>query len=168
MTVRDTSKATKLSRQAVDSIFMRLRQIMFDHGLVKFDFSNVDEPHPARFVFNPKHRGVPERHHDLYAAELVHRVLTAQNLRSFEELSASNPAHVKKAIRLHKIRQNGMRRFAVIEQQTLKPGETEPKRIPFDPLDFEESSTLLINEHRLDRHTAFFRYLWGLLLRYPL
>ena len=168
MTVKDTAAATRLSRQAVDAIFMRLRQRMFDHGLVKFDFANSDEPQPARYVFNPKHRGVPERHHPLYAAEFLHRVLTAQNLKGFDELSAANPAHVKKAIRLSRLRQNGMRRYAVIERQTLKSGETEPKLIPFDPLDYEESSTILINERMLDPQTAFFRYLWSLLLRHPL
>lgn len=167
MTVKETADATKLSRQAVDSIFMRLRERMRDFGLFKF-VPNTDEPEPARYIFNPKHRGVPERYHALYAIETIHRVLCAQNLKGFEELSASNPAHVKKAIRLHGIRQNGLRRYAVIERLKPEPGERQPKTVPFSPLDFKETSTLLINERMLDPDTAFFRYLWGLLLRHPL
>lgn len=168
MTVKATADATKLSRQSVDDIFHRLRERMFHHGLVRFDFKDNAEPHPVRYVVNQTHRGAPERHHDFHAAELIHRALTAQNLKGFEELSAANPAHVKKAIRLHLTRPGGYRRYAVIEQQTLKPGETEPLRIPFDPLDFEETSTLLINDRKPDPAEAFFRYLWGLLLRHPL
>lgn len=167
-TVIETAAQAKLSRQSVDDIFMRLRERMRDHGLVKFDFEASDEPHPVRFVVNQTHRGSPERHHDLHAVELIHRALTAHNLKGFEELSASNPSHVKRAIRLHLTRPGGYRRYAVIEQQALKPGETEPKRIPFDPLDFEETSTILINDRRPDPNEAFFRYLWDLLLRHPL
>ena len=167
MSVKDTASQTRLSRQSADIIFTRLRERMRDHGLVKFDFTS-DEPHPVRFIVNEKHRGAPAHTHDLYAVELIHRGLIAHNLKGFEELSASNPNHVKKAIRLHGIRQNGIRRYAVIEQMKPKPGETEGVTRPFAPLDYEEDSTLLINERMLDAPTAFFRYLWKLLLRHPL
>lgn len=139
LTVAETADATKLSRQAVDTIFMRIRERLRDHGLVRFE-PNPNEPSPARFVFNPKHRGVPERYHDLYAIELINRVLCAQNLKGFEELAASNPAHVKRAIRLSKLRINKMRRYAIIERKPLKPGETEARLIPFDPLDYDEAA----------------------------
>ena len=109
-TVIQTATDAKLSRQSVDDIFHRLRERLFHHGLVKFDFGNTDEPHPVRFVVNQTHRGAPERHHDLHAAELVHRGLHTVNLKGFEELSAANPAHVKKAIRLHLTRPGGYRR----------------------------------------------------------
>lgn len=167
LTVKDTAAATRLSPQAVDAIFMRLRERMFHHGLVKFDLPK-DQPSAAQVIFDRKHRGVPEKSHPFYTAEFVHRVLCEQNLPGFEELSAANPAHVKKATRLHGLRQNGMRRYVVIERFKPQPGETEPKIRPFAPLDFEEDSTILINERKLDPHTAFFRYLWGLLLRHPL
>ena len=167
MTVKDTAAATKLAKPSVDSIFMRLRERMFHHGLVKFDLPK-DEPSAAQAIFDRKHRGVPERSHPYYTAEFVHRVLCAQNLQGFEELSAANPAHVKKAIRLHGLRQNGMRRYVVLEKMKAREGQKEGEVRPFAPLDFEESSTILINERKLDPHTSFFRYLWGLLLRHPL
>lgn len=157
-----------MSRQSVDDIFHRLRERLFTHGLVQFDFDTSDEPHPVVPIINQRHRGAPKRYHDYHAAEVIHRALTAQNLTGFEELSAANPSHVKKAIRLHLTHPGGYRRFAVIERRSLKPGETEPKLIPFDPLDFEETSALLINDRRPDPDEAFFRYLWDLLLRVPL
>lgn len=94
MAVSQAAAVTKLFRQSVDDIiFMRLRERMFHHGLVGFDFSNADEPHPVRSVVNEKHRGSPQRFHDLHAAELIHRELTRHSLKGFEELSAANPAH---------------------------------------------------------------------------
>ena len=167
MTAKDTAIATKLSEPSIEAIFHRLREQMRDHGMFAFQ-NNPDEPQPARFVFNRKHRGVPEKDHPLHAIELIHRVLSAQNLKGFEELSASNPAHVKRATRLHGIRQNGMRRYAVLEKLKPKVEQTEGETRPFAPLDFEEDSTILINERKLDPHMAFFRYLWGLLLRHPI
>ena len=66
------------------------------------------------------------------------------------------------------MRVNKMRRYAIIERKTLRPGEKEPQLIPFDPLASDETSTLPVNERMIEPHTAFFRYLWGLLLRHPL
>lgn len=167
MTVADTARETKLAKPTIDAIFMRLRERLLKHGLVSYDFK-PGEPHPARFIFNRKHRGVPEKYHDLYSAELVNRILCAQQLQGFEELSASNPAHVKKATKLQALRQNGVRRYNVLERLKPAESETEPKTVPFSPLDYREDSTILINERKLDPRTAFFRYLWDLLLRHPL
>lgn len=61
-----------------------------------------------------------------------------------------------------------MRRYKVIERFKPTPDETTPQTRPFAPLDYETTSTILINEIKLDRHEGFFRYLWGLLLRHPL
>ena len=167
VTVRETAAETKLSRQSIDAIFMRIRERIFSHGLVRFDFSG-DEPQPVRYVVNAKHRGAPEKYHHLYAAELIHRALTAQQIKGFEELQASNPAHIRRATKLHGMRQSGLRRYVVFERLRAEPGEAEGKVRPFAPLDFEETSTILINERMLDPHTAFFRYLWKLLLTHPL
>lgn len=167
MTVKDAVAATKLSAPSVDAIFMRLRERMRDYGLFRLE-PNPGEPHPARHIFNRKHRGVPEHSQDLYAIETIHRVLCAQNLRGFEELSASNAAHVRRAIQLHGAKQEGKRRYTVFEKLALKPGQAEPEIRPFAPFDYETTSTLLINERMLSPETAFFRYLWQLLLRHPL
>ena len=168
MTVKDTAAATKLARPTIEAIFMRLRERMLHHGKVRFDL-DPNQPQPAQAVFDRKHRGVPQKSQILYTAEFVHRVLCAQRLTGFKELSAANPEHVKEAIRLHAHRgKNGFRQYVVLEKLKTASGETEPKTRPFAPLDFEESSTILINERKLDAHEGFFRYLWGLLLRHPL
>lgn len=167
MPVTAAAKATGISRQSIDVIYMRIRERLFHHGLVQFNFSS-NEPHPVRYRVNVRQKGAPERFHHLYAAELIHRGLTAHNLKTFEELSASNPKHVKRAIKLYSIKVNGLRRYAVFEKMKAKDGEAQPNVRPFAPFDYEESSTLLINERMIEPHTAFFRYLWGLLLRHPL
>lgn len=166
MTVKDTAETTRLSRPSIDAIFMRLRERMLHHGLVRFNLP--DAPSPAQAVFDRKHRGVPEKSHPLYTAEFVHRVLCAQRLDGFEELSAVNPDHIKRATRLHAHRQNGMRRYVVIEKLQPTPEKPEGWTRPFAPLLFEPTSSILINERKLDAHAGFFRYLWGLLLRHPL
>ena len=165
--VKDTAAATRLSLHSVDSIFMRLRMTMRDHGLVQFQF-DPNAAQPIGPITGPKHRGVPEKSKDLYAVEFIHRVLSAQQLKGFEKLSASDPAHVTRATRLMKVKQGGMLRYAVIEQLAPVAGESEPRTRAFSPLEYDESSTILINERKLDPHAAFFRYLWDLLLRHPL
>jgi len=167
MNVKDTATATRLSAHSVDAIFMRLRETMRDNGLVGFQFyPNI--PQPIGPVVGPKHRGVPEKSKDLYAVEFIHRVLTAQQLGGFEKLSACDPKHIARATRLMKVKQGGILRYAVIEQLAPVPGESEPRTRSFSALEYDERSTILINERKLDPHTAFFRYLWDLLLRYPL
>lgn len=94
--------------------------------------------------------------------------MAVQQFSGFEELSAANPALVKRAIKLHGLKQNGMRRYAVIEQLKPKAGEAEPQTRPFAPFDYETNSTLLINERKLDPDTAFFRFRWKLILDHPL
>lgn len=65
-------------------------------------------------------------------------------------------------------RVNGLRRYAVFERMKPRDSQTDGEVRPFAPLDFEEDSTFLINERMIEPHTAFFRYLWDLLLRHPL
>jgi len=166
MTVKDTAAATKLSPQAVDAIFMRLRERMFTNGMVRFDLP--DEPSAAQAIFDTKHRGVPEKSHPFYTAEFIHRVLKAQRLTGFEELSAAKPDDVKKATKLHGLRRNGIRQYVVLEKLKPTPEKPDGKIVPFSPLDFREDSVILINERAFDAHENFFRYLWGLLLRHPL
>jgi hypothetical protein len=167
MTAKDTAAATKLTPQAVDAIFMRLRERMFTNGLVKFDLPE-GEPSAAQVIFDKKHRGVPDKSHPYYTVEFVHRVLKAQRLTGFEELDAGNPEHVKKATRLHAARRNGFRQYVVLERLKPTPEKPDGETVPFSPLDYREDSTILINERALDAHDNFFRYLWGLLLRHPL
>ena len=58
---------------------------------------------------------VSSQSHPFYTAEFVHRVLCAQRLTGFKELSASNSEHVKEAIRLHAHRgKNGFRQYVVL------------------------------------------------------
>ena len=166
MTAKEAAAATKLSPQAINGIFMRLRERMLNHGLVKMQ-PHPNEPPAAQMVFDRKHRGVPEKYHDLYEAEFIHRVLTAQQFKGFEKLSASNPAHVEKARRVQ-ASNRGRLRYNVIEAMKPGPNEVTRRTRRFDPLGYDETSDILINEIQLDRHTAFFRYLWDLLLRVPL
>lgn len=168
MTAAETVKATRLSAPTVNLIFHRLRERMRDHGLFVSQFGG--EPHPLAVVFNVRHRGLPEHLHDLYAIERIHRVLCAQHLKGFERLPAYDPRNVEKAVRL--LRFNAIqstRRYRIWEAFKQADGDTgAPETRPFDARHVRKDSDILINELHISAEDAFFAYLWGLLLRYPL
>ena len=167
-TAGETVKATKLSAPTVNLIFHRLREQMRDHGLFvpKFDGG----PHPARVIFDRKHRGVPEHLHDLHAIEAIHRVLCAQHLKGFERLPASDPANVEKAARLLRFDSGqSVKRYKIWEVLKTEAGEAgAPKTRPFDPRHIREDSDILINELHASPEGAFLAYLWILLLKHPI
>lgn len=170
MTAKDTALATKLSTETVSAIYLRLRERIADHGIInRHNLVRAPDSEPPDLGKHiADHRGVKAAHHELHEFEVINRIMAVQQFSGFEELSAANPAHVKRAIKLHNLKQNGIRRYAVIERLKRKPGETEPQVRPFAPFDYETTSTLLINERKLDPQTAFFRFLWKTILHHPI
>lgn len=170
MTAKDAAQATRLSPDTINAIYLRLRERLADYGFI--NRRNLvrapDSTPPDLGKHVADHRGVKAAHHELHEFEVINRIMAVQQFSGFEELSASNPAHVKRAIRLHGLKQNGIRRYSIIEKMALKPGQAEPDVRPFASFDFERTSTLLVNEKKIDPQTAFFRFLWKLLLDHPL
>lgn len=169
LTAAETVKATRLSAPTVNLIFHRLREQMRDYGLFVPKFEDGTQ-HPLAAVFNPKHRGVPEHQHDLHAIERLHRILCAQHLKGFEKLAASDPRNVEKATRLLRFDEGKpVQRYQIWEAFKQPDGATDtPETQPFDPSHVRPDSNILINERHVSPSDAFFAYLWGLLLRYPL
>lgn len=167
-TAAETVKATKLSAPTVNLIFHRLREQMRDHGLFVAQFDG--SPHPAKVLFDRKHRGVPEHLHDLHAIEAIHRILCAQHLKGFERLPASDPANVAKAAKLLRFDSGqAVKRYKIWEALKPEAGDAgPPKTRPFDPRHVRADSDILINELHASPQEAFFAYLWGLLLKHPL
>ncbi len=170
MTAKDASTATRLSEPTVNAIYMRLRERLAEHGFInRHNLTRAPGAEPPDLNQHMSdRRGIKVSHHELFEFEAINRIMAAQQFSGFEELSASNPAHVKRAIRLHGLKQDGIRRYAVIEQLKPQAGDTEPNVRPFAPFDYEVSSTLLINERKLDSQTAFFRFIWKIILDHPL
>lgn len=170
MTAKDAALATKLSAETVSAIYLRLRERLADHGIINrrnlVRAPGSEPPDLGKHIAD--HRGVKAAHHELHEFEIINRIMAVQQFSGFEELSAANPAHVKRAIKLHNLKQNGIRRYSIIEKMALKPGQAEPDIRPFASFDFEKTSTLLVNEKKLDPQTAFFRFLWKMILNHPL
>jgi len=167
MTVKDTIAATKLSEPTVRDYFMDIRRRIHDHGFMPPIKRSGDNKMPARIVFQKKHRGVPEKYAHHYEAEFLHRVFTSRNLKTVHKFAASDEAELKKVQKF--IRYNKLEdKYNIIEM--LKPAESgkAAKKREFDPVDYERTSTILINERKVDPHEAFFRFIWALLLKYPL
>lgn len=167
MTASDAATATKLSKPSVETIYRRLRERMSEHPIVRL----IPGPTPSpamRTVVNRKAAGVVEADHPLHEMAMITRILNAQHFAGFEELSAANPDHVAKAVRLMKMKANGSPRYNIYERLAAMPGDTAPRTQPFDPLTYEPSSAILVNEMKADPYAAHFRYLWTLLLKHPL
>ena len=167
MSAKDAAEATKLSKPSVEAIYRRLRERLSEHPIVRL--IPGPEPSPAmRAIVNRKTQGVAEADHPLHEMATLTRILNAQHFAGFEALSAADPEHVAKAVRLMKMKANGNRRYNIFERFTPQPGDTAPRTRPFDPLRFEATSTILVNEMKADPHAAHFQYIWKLLLKHPL
>lgn len=167
MAASEAAMNTKLSRPTVEAIYRRLRQRLADHPIVRFDLGPTPPP-DTRAVINRQSQGVSSGQRPLHEIALLTRILNAQNLSGFERLSAGNPDHVKRAVALMKMKANGQRRYNVYEELARQPGEGTSRTRPFDPLEYEPTSAILINEMKADPHEAHFRYIWKLLLDHPL
>lgn len=168
MTAKDAAIETKLSRPTVESIYWRLRERLSEHPLVRLIPSG--EPSPAmRMIVNRKTAGVTEAAHPLHEMAILTRILNEQHFAGFEELSAANPDHVAKATRLMRIKFNdGRHRYHIHERLKPEQGEPSPCTRPFNPLSFDPSSSIIVNEVRVDPYQAHFEYIWRLLLKHPL
>jgi hypothetical protein len=170
-----TAKQTKISEPAVSAIYWRLREHLKRYPI--FEFGQMieaqlqsTEPNNIKVWHDKVHYGGASRDQEpLLSIELLTRAVMGNNFRYVERLKASNPKQLDKAKRLYAIRQP-FRRYSVIE--ILKPGtpdELADHNIrPFSPTDYKLTSDLLINELKVDKDAAFFRYLWQLLLKHPL
>jgi hypothetical protein len=170
-TIGQTARDTRLSETAVSGLYWRLREHLRRYPI--FDFSGLkrDEPiTPMKILFDRVHRGgaTPEQN-ELIEIERITRIIMGQKFRYVERLSASDPKQLDKARRIYK-RNEQARVYTLTE--LLKPGapdETAPENMrPFEPGDCKLTSVILINERQPNPGHAFFRYLWELLLRFPL
>lgn len=167
LTVRDAAIKTKLSEPTIASIYMRVRVKLKTNGLITFQ-PDPNSPPAARPAWGPKHRGAPEEHHDLHEIEFLHRVLTAQQYRYVERLSAADPKQWDRVMRLY-LSDRKTNRYTFTELIRPGPHELEPQNHrPFDPADIYSKSIIIVNERMVDGNAAFFRYLWDLLLKSPL
>lgn len=168
MTAKDAAEATKLSKPSVEAIYRKLRERLSEHPIVRLIPSA--EPSPAmRAIVNRKTGGVPEAAHPLHEMAMITRILNAQHFSGFEELSAANPDDVAKATRLMRMKfSDGRRRYNIYERLKPEPGEASPRTRPFDPMAYEATSAILVNEMKADPHEAHFQYIWKTLLRYPI
>lgn len=167
LSAKETAAQTRLSETSVEAIFRKLRQRITEYPMVHL-VPNPDEPPPARFIFNGQHRGVATQDIPFHEMDVITRILNAQNFSGFERLSAASPDHVKRAIALMKMKANGHRRYNIYEELAPQPGDTSPQTRPFDPLEYEPTSAILVNEMKSDPQQAYFVYLWKLLLDHPL
>jgi len=122
---------------------------------------------PARIIFAKKHRGVPEKYAHLYEAEFLHRVFATKNAKVVKRFSAAkedNLKEVRKFINYNKVND----KYDIIEMLESGGSGQQSKTRPLDPMDFKRTSTILINERNIDPHDAFFRFIWALLLKFPL
>ncbi|HAQ34935.1 MAG: hypothetical protein CMF74_10000 [Maricaulis sp.] len=167
LTVKDTAERTGLSEPTVRRRFMELRQTIFDHGFLRVQSRDSDQT-PARYIFDRKHRGSPERYKHLYEAETLHRIFATKNIRAVQRFKASDAKAMEKIKRL--VGYNATRdKYDIIEMlERGEPDDAQKETRPFDPADYEDSSTIIVNERNLDPADAFFRWLWGLLLKHPL
>ena len=165
LTVKDTAARTRISEPSVRHIFMRLRQHLFDYGFMRVQ-KRGDGPMPARIIFAKKHRGVPEKFAELFECELLHRVYFTKNGRSVRRFAASNAEDMKALKKF--VNYNTLNpKYEIIE--LLKEGKGGPSETrPFDPMDYQSSSVIVINELNIQPHTVFFRYIWASLLKHPL
>lgn len=170
-TIGQTARDTRLSETAVSGLYWRLREHLRRYPIFDFGGLKTDEPiTPMTILFNRVHRGgaTPEQN-ELIEIERITRIIMGQKFRYVERLSASDPKQLDKARRIYK-RNEQARVYTLTE--LLKPGapdETAPENMrPFEPGDCKPTSVILINERQPNPGQAFFRYLWELLLRFPL
>ncbi|MBN9890161.1 hypothetical protein [Salipiger abyssi] len=166
-TVKQAAQETGFSEVTARNVFMKLREHLYRYGFMRLP-PIPGRAMPARIVFAKKHRGVPEKYAHLYETEFLHRVYFTKNGRAVKRFSARDPKaipRVKKLLEYNKVTE----KYDVIEQlERLDPETGQRETRPFDPIDFETSSTIIVNELNLEPSEAFFRYLWGLLLKIPL
>ena len=174
-TVIVTARQTHLSEPTITNIFWKLREHLrrypiFDFGPMIKQQEATTEPSPMKLIYDKVHRGgsTPEQQ-ALLSIEHITRAVTARKYTYVERLKASSPRQIEKARRLYSMNKP-VRRYHMIE--ILKPGIPDElsngNARPFDPSDYELSSVILVNERMTDPDASFFRYLWQLLLRYPL
>jgi len=166
MTVKDTAKKTRFSEATVRNHFMRIRQRIYDHGFMRVN-RREGANMPARIIFAKKHRGVPEKYSHLYEAEFLHRVFSTKNAQAVIRFSAAKDSDIKalrKYVNYNKIND----KYDIIEMLESGGSGQHSTTRPFDPVDFKSSSTIIVNERNIDPHDAFFRFIWALLLKYPL
>jgi len=166
LTVKETVATTKMSEPTVRAHFMMIRQRIYDHGFMRVNRRSENKM-PARIIFQKKHRGVPEKYAHLYEVEFLHRVLTSRNTKTVHKFDAGNDAElakVRKFINYNKLED----KYNIVELLKVDAKGAGTTQRPFDPMDFERSSTILINERKVDPHDSFFRFIWALLLKHPL
>ena len=146
---------------------MELRQTIYDHGFLRVTVRDSDQT-PARYIFDRKHRGSPERYKHLYEAETLHRIFATKNIRAVQRFKASDPKAIErvKALARYNTTHDKYDIIEMLERGEADDGQKETR--PFDLTDYEASSTIIVNERNLDPSEAFFRWLWGLLLKHPL
>jgi hypothetical protein len=166
-TAKEAATTAKVSKPTAENIYRRLRERLVEHPIARFDLDPTPPP-DTRAVINRQAQGVSPAQMPSHVIALLTGILNAQHFQGFERLSAGNPDHVKRAVALMKMKANSKRRYNIYEELALRPGETATQTRPFDPLDYEPTSGILVNEIKADPHDAHFRYIWKLLLKHPL
>lgn len=151
----------------VEAIYRRLRDRLAEHLIVQFDLGPMP-PRDTIAVINRQTQGTAPQQLPLHEIALITSILNAQHFVGFERLSAANPDHVKRAAAMMKMKANGKRRYNIYEELAPQAGDTAPRTRPFDPLEYGDTSAILVNEMKADPHDAHFRYIWKLLLKHPL
>ena len=165
--MKDATVLTKLSEPTIANIYMRVRMKLKTNGLFQFQVA-PDAPAIAKPIWGPKQRGAPKAHHQLHEIEFIHRVLCGQNYRYVERLAIADPKQYDRLMRLYHA-DRILKRYNFIELLKVGSEELKPENHrPFNPADVHDNAIILINERMIDANAAFFRYLWGLLLRSPL
>lgn len=167
-TVKDTADVTKISEKTVRHIFMRLRQHLHRYGFMRVHNRDASGNMPARIIFAKKHRGVPEKFAVFFETEFLHRAYFTKNTKAFKKFAANKEGDLKavqKYINYNKLND----KFDIIEVLVdLKEDGKSRQTRAFDPMDFKKTSDIVINERNISPSEAFFRYIWGLLLKHPL
>jgi hypothetical protein len=168
MTVREASATTGFSEPTVRTHFMRLRQHLFDYGFMRVARAPSENHIPARIIFAKKHRGVPEKYAHLYESEFLHRAFFTKNAKMVKRFSANNKTHIE-AVRKFVNYNRSIKKYDILEVMNNTKGENgSPEICEFDIMDFERDSYILVNEININPSEAFFRYIWGMLLKVPL
>ena len=173
LTARETAVATKLSEPTVRHRFMQIRQLLFDHGPMRIDLDNVEgrppKDRPAKYIYERHYKGVKQEYAHLFEIEVLNRIFATKNVNRVVRLAAWNESHMKEVMRY--VDYNKLHpKYDLIELLNKPSGAPHDKREkrPFEPLDYETDSIILINEYNIAPDEAFFRVIWELMRKFPL
>ncbi len=173
MTAKETMEEMKLSEPTVRHRFMQIRQLLYDHGPMRMDHSKVEgrpaKDRPAKYIYERQYRGVKEKYAHLFEMEVLNRIIATKNDKAVRRFLANNEEHmeqVKKYATYNKLHD----KYDIIEVLNATHGKrlSEHETRPFDMLDYEENSLIIINEYNIEPDEAFFRVIWNLLRKHPL